>query len=70
MKALKTFVSWLQIGLYDFSSFSVVFKEDLSENHQKCLADIADEAHSKGDNNNYNTSKNNYYGIYISYVCF
>ena len=48
MKALKTFVSWLQSGLYDFSSFSVVLKEDLSDHHLNCLIEIKNEAIDKG----------------------
>ena len=48
MKALKTFVSWLQSGLYDFSSFSVVLKEELSEDHVKLLRKLKNEAISKG----------------------
>ncbi len=48
MEALKTFVSWLQSGLYDFSSFSVVLKEELSEDHVKLLHKLKNEAISKG----------------------
>ena len=33
MKALKTFVIWLQEGMYDFSSFPVTLKEDLNDCH-------------------------------------
>ena len=33
MKALKTFVIWLQEGMYDFSSLPVTLKEDLCDCH-------------------------------------
>ena len=48
LKALKTFISWFQIGLYDFSSFSIVLKENLSESHQNLLYTISDEAIVRG----------------------
>ena len=48
MEALKTFVSWLQSGLYDFSSFSVVLKKELSDDHVKLLCKLKNEAISKG----------------------
>ncbi len=48
-KALKTFIEWFKDGLYDFSSFSVVLKENLSDSHQKILSNItSDEAISLG----------------------
>ncbi len=44
LKALKTFIEWLQNGLYDFSSFSVFLKENLSDCHQTLLYEISDKA--------------------------
>ncbi len=48
LKALKTFIAWFKNGLCDFSSFSVVLKENLSDSHQNILYKISDEAISLG----------------------
>ena len=48
MKALNTFVMWLQDGMYDFSSFPLVLKDDLGTEHEEMLKKIREEANAKG----------------------
>ena len=48
MKALQTFVIWLQEGMYDFSSLSVTLKEDLRDCHIQKLKQATAVAVSEG----------------------
>ena len=48
MKALHVFVMWLQEGVYDFSSFPLVVKDDLDEKHLEALKKIHDQAKAEG----------------------
>ena len=49
MKALQTFVIWLQEGLYDFSSLPVRLKEDLHDCHIQKLKQATEVAVSEGN---------------------
>ena len=49
MKALQTFVIWLQEGMYDFSSLPVTLKEDLSDSHIQKLNQATAVAVSEGN---------------------
>ena len=48
MKALQTFVIWLQEGMYDFSSLPVTLKEELSDYHKHELKQVTEAAISEG----------------------
>ena len=49
MKALQTFVIWLQEGMYDFSSLPVTLKEDLRDSHIQKLNQATVVAVSEGN---------------------
>ena len=49
MKALQTFVIWLQEGMYDFSSLPVTLKEDLCDCHIQELNQATAVAVSEGN---------------------
>ena len=49
MKALQTFVIWLQEGMYDFSSLPVTLKEDLHDCHIQELNQVTAVAVSEGN---------------------
>ena len=49
MKALQTFVIWLQEGMYDFSSLPVTLKEDLCDCHIQKMKQATAMAVSEGN---------------------
>ena len=49
MKALQTFVIWLQEGMYDFSSLPVTLKNDLRDCHIQELKQATEVAVSEGN---------------------
>ena len=49
MKALQTFVIWLQEGMYDFSSLPVTLKNDLCDCHIQELKQATEVAISEGN---------------------
>ena len=49
MKALQTFVIWLQEGMYDFSSLPLTLKEDLCDCHIQELKQATEVAVSEGN---------------------
>ena len=49
MKALQTFVIWLQEGMYDFSSLPVTLKEDLRDCHIQELKQYTEMTVSEGN---------------------
>ena len=77
MKALQTFVIWLQEGMYDFSSLPVTLKEDLHDCHIQELNQATAVAVSEGNgiitNNAVSMSVLYSYKLYIyiiyNYMC-
>ena len=49
MKALRTFVMWLQEGMYDFSSFPLTLKDDVGIEQLQVLKKLHDEATTRGE---------------------
>ena len=67
MKALQTFVIWLQEGMYNFSSLPVTLKEDLYDCHIQELEQATEVAVSDGNSiiANDSVSMSVYIAIYI-----
>ena len=67
MKALQTFIIWLQEGMYDFSSLPVTLKEDLYDCHIQELEQATEVAVSDGNSiiANDSVSMSVYIAIYI-----